>query len=78
LSDPEQRNPAGLVIPTIAPRISAARSQAECDLLRVYPFLKGKTELNFLQAMRWFRSVGLEEVEAQTFVGDVQAPPQWW
>jgi demethylmenaquinone methyltransferase/2-methoxy-6-polyprenyl-1,4-benzoquinol methylase len=39
------------------------------------PFLAGKNpELNFLRSMQWFRSVGLEEITAQTFVGDVQGP----
>ena len=39
------------------------------------PFLKGKSpELHFLQALRWFQESGLEEVKAQTFVGDAQSP----
>jgi demethylmenaquinone methyltransferase/2-methoxy-6-polyprenyl-1,4-benzoquinol methylase len=39
------------------------------------PFLKGKSpELHFLRSLQWFQEVGLEEVEAQTFAGDVQAP----
>lgn len=39
------------------------------------PFLKEKApELNFMRALLWFRNAGLEEVNAQTFVGDVQTP----
>jgi demethylmenaquinone methyltransferase/2-methoxy-6-polyprenyl-1,4-benzoquinol methylase len=39
------------------------------------PFLEGKDpELNFLRAMHWFRQAGLEDIKAQTFVGEVQAP----
>lgn len=39
------------------------------------PFLKGKNpEQHFLRALQWFQEAGLENVEAQTFVGDVQAP----
>ena len=50
-----------------------ARLNATCS--GYIPFLEGKNpELNFLRAMHWFREVGLEEVRAQTFVGDVQAP----
>jgi demethylmenaquinone methyltransferase/2-methoxy-6-polyprenyl-1,4-benzoquinol methylase len=50
-----------------------ARLNATCS--GYIPFLEGKNpELNFLRAIRWFREAGLEEVKAQTFVGDVQAP----
>jgi demethylmenaquinone methyltransferase / 2-methoxy-6-polyprenyl-1,4-benzoquinol methylase len=39
------------------------------------PFLKEKRpEINFMRALRAFHAVGLEEVKAQTFVGDVQSP----
>ncbi|MGE5223754.1 MAG: class I SAM-dependent methyltransferase [Omnitrophica WOR_2 bacterium] len=39
------------------------------------PFMKGKSsELNFLRAPRWFLEAGLEEVSAQTFIRDIQAP----
>ncbi len=39
------------------------------------PFLQGKDPgQHFLQALRWFREAGLEEAEAKTFVGEVQAP----
>jgi demethylmenaquinone methyltransferase/2-methoxy-6-polyprenyl-1,4-benzoquinol methylase len=39
------------------------------------PYLEGKSpELHFLRAMRPFQEVGLEQVQAQTFVGEVQAP----
>jgi demethylmenaquinone methyltransferase/2-methoxy-6-polyprenyl-1,4-benzoquinol methylase len=39
------------------------------------PYLKGKSpELHYLRALRWFREAGLEEVKAQTFVGEVQEP----
>jgi demethylmenaquinone methyltransferase/2-methoxy-6-polyprenyl-1,4-benzoquinol methylase len=39
------------------------------------PFLQEKgPELNFMRALHSFRDAGLEEVEAQTFAGDVQAP----
>ena len=50
-----------------------ARLNATCSAYN--PFFKGKNpELNFLRAVRCFRQAGLEEVKAQTFVGDVQAP----
>jgi len=39
------------------------------------PFLKGKNpEQHFLRSLQWFQEAGLEQVEAQTFAGDVQAP----
>jgi demethylmenaquinone methyltransferase/2-methoxy-6-polyprenyl-1,4-benzoquinol methylase len=39
------------------------------------PFFKGKTpEQNFMRALTTFRQIGLEDVEARTFVGEVQAP----
>jgi len=50
-----------------------ARLNATCS--GYAPFVSGKSpELNFLRALRWFRKVGLVEVRAQTFVGDIQAP----
>jgi demethylmenaquinone methyltransferase/2-methoxy-6-polyprenyl-1,4-benzoquinol methylase len=50
-----------------------ARLNATCS--GYIPYIEGKNpELNFLRAMRWFRDVGLSEVKAQTFVGDVRAP----
>jgi demethylmenaquinone methyltransferase/2-methoxy-6-polyprenyl-1,4-benzoquinol methylase len=39
------------------------------------PFIKDiSAEQNFMQSLRCFRKVGLEDVKAQTFVGDVQTP----
>ena len=53
--------------------ILEAQLNATCSAYR--PFLKGKSpELNFLRALRWFGEAGLEEVKAQTFVGEVQDP----
>jgi len=50
-----------------------ARLNATCS--SYIPFLNGKNpELHFLRALHWFRKVGMEEVKARTFVGDVQAP----
>ena len=50
-----------------------ARLNATCSAYM--PFLKeNPPELNFLRAMHWFQEAGLEEIKAQTFVGDVQAP----
>jgi demethylmenaquinone methyltransferase/2-methoxy-6-polyprenyl-1,4-benzoquinol methylase len=50
-----------------------ARLNATCS--GYLPFLKGKSpELHFPRALRWFQEVGLEDVKAQTFVGDVQTP----
>ena len=50
-----------------------ARLNATCSSYA--PFLNGKgPELHFLRALRWFQEMGLEEVKAQTFVGNVQAP----
>jgi len=50
-----------------------ARLNATCS--GYIPFLRDKhPEVNFLRALTVFRNAGLEEVTAQTFVGDVQAP----
>lgn len=50
-----------------------ARLNATCSAY--IPYLEGvKPELNYLRAMHSFRGAGLEEVTAQTFVGEVQAP----
>jgi demethylmenaquinone methyltransferase/2-methoxy-6-polyprenyl-1,4-benzoquinol methylase len=50
-----------------------ARLNATCSAYM--PFLKGKSpELNFMRALHCFQEVGLEDIKAQTFVGDVQAP----
>ena len=50
-----------------------ARLNATCS--GYIPFLKDKRpEVNFMRAITAFRSAGLEEVEAKTFVGEVQAP----
>lgn len=50
-----------------------ARLNATCS--GYIPFLKEKhPEVNFMRAITAFRSAGLEEVEAKTFVGEVQAP----
>jgi demethylmenaquinone methyltransferase/2-methoxy-6-polyprenyl-1,4-benzoquinol methylase len=50
-----------------------ARLNATCSAY--LPFLKGKCpDQNFLQASRWFQEVGLEHIQAQTFVRTVQAP----
>jgi len=50
-----------------------ARLNATCSAY--LPFLKGiSPELHFIRALHWFREVGLEDVQAQTFVGEVQSP----
>ncbi|MCB8985872.1 MAG: class I SAM-dependent methyltransferase [Ardenticatenaceae bacterium] len=50
-----------------------ARLNSDCSSYT--PFLRGKSpELHFLRGLHWFREVGLEQVRAQTFVGDVQGP----
>jgi len=50
-----------------------ARLNATCS--SYVPIVKGKRpEVHFLRALRWFREAGLEDVRAQTFLGDVQAP----
>lgn len=50
-----------------------ARLNATCSSYT--PYLTGKDpELHFLRALRWFGEMGLAEVKAQTFVGEVQAP----
>lgn len=39
------------------------------------PYLRDKApQLNFMRALKSFQDVGLEDVKAQTFVGDIQAP----
>ena len=50
-----------------------ARLNATCSAY--IPYLEGVApELNFLRAAHSFREAGLDDVQAQTFVGDVQAP----
>ena len=50
-----------------------ARLNATCS--SYLPFLKGTSpELHFPRALHWFREAGLDDVKAQTLVGDVQAP----
>lgn len=50
-----------------------ARLNATCS--GYIPFLKEKSpDLNFMRANHPFRKVGLENVRAQTFVGEVQSP----
>ena len=50
-----------------------ARLNATCSAY--LPFLKGKyPDQNFLRASRWFHEVGLENIQAHTFVRTVQAP----
>jgi len=59
----------------LLPGYPLLESQLNATCSAYLPFLKGKSpELHFLQALRWFQGVGLEEVKAQTFVGDVQSP----
>jgi ubiquinone/menaquinone biosynthesis C-methylase UbiE len=39
------------------------------------PFLKEKSpDLNFMRANHWLREAGLEEIKAQTFIGEVKSP----
>jgi ubiquinone/menaquinone biosynthesis C-methylase UbiE len=48
-----------------------ARLKATCS--GYIPFLKDKSpDTNFMRSLHNFRKVGLEEIKAQTFVGDVQ------
>lgn len=50
-----------------------ARLNATCS--GYIPFLSEKRpDLNFMRASHWLREIGLEDVKAQTFVGEVQAP----
>jgi demethylmenaquinone methyltransferase/2-methoxy-6-polyprenyl-1,4-benzoquinol methylase len=50
-----------------------ARLNATCS--GYIPFLKEKSpDLNFMRASQWFRKAGLEEVKAQTFIGEIQGP----
>jgi ubiquinone/menaquinone biosynthesis C-methylase UbiE len=50
-----------------------ARLNATCSAY--IPYLEGANpELNFLRAAHQFQKTGLEDVQAQTFVGEVQAP----
>jgi len=50
-----------------------ARLNATCSAYA--PLVRGRRpELHFPRALRWFREAGLEELSAQTFVGDVTAP----
>ena len=50
-----------------------ARLNATCSAY--IPYLEGANpELNFLRAAHSLRKAGLEDIQAQTFVGDVRAP----
>jgi demethylmenaquinone methyltransferase/2-methoxy-6-polyprenyl-1,4-benzoquinol methylase len=50
-----------------------ARLNATCS--GYIPFLKEKSpDLNFMRASHWFQKAGLEEVQAQTVVGEIQSP----
>jgi len=50
-----------------------ARLNATCS--GYIPFLKEQSpDLNFMRAGHWFRKAGLENVRAQTFVGEFQSP----
>ena len=50
-----------------------ARLNASCS--SYLPYLKGKNpESHFLRMMHGFRQVGLEDIKAHTFVGEVQDP----
>jgi demethylmenaquinone methyltransferase / 2-methoxy-6-polyprenyl-1,4-benzoquinol methylase len=50
-----------------------ARLNATCS--GYIPFFKEQSpDVNFMRAGHWFRKAGLEEVKAQTFVGEVQSP----
>ena len=43
----------------------------------IAPFLQDKDpQLHFLHALGWFREVGMKDIAARTFVGDVHAPLQ--
>ena len=44
-------------------------------MLGLYPFPeRNKTRQNFSRALGWFQHAGLEQVKAQSFIHDVQAP----
>jgi demethylmenaquinone methyltransferase/2-methoxy-6-polyprenyl-1,4-benzoquinol methylase len=50
-----------------------ARLNATCSAYT--PYLTGKApDLNFARAIHWFRQAGLEAIQAQTFVGNIQSP----
>jgi demethylmenaquinone methyltransferase/2-methoxy-6-polyprenyl-1,4-benzoquinol methylase len=50
-----------------------ARLNATCS--GYIPFFKEKApDSNFMRASYWFRKAGLEEIKAQTFVGEIQSP----
>jgi ubiquinone/menaquinone biosynthesis C-methylase UbiE len=50
-----------------------ARLNATCS--GYIPFLKEKCpDSHFMRALQWFRGASLEDIKAQTFVGEVQSP----
>lgn len=50
-----------------------ARLNATCS--GYIPFFKEQSpETNFMRARHWFRTAGLEDVRAQTFVSEIQSP----
>ena len=59
----------------VLPGYPLLEAQLNATCSSYLPFLKGKSpDLHFPRALRWFREAGLQDVKAQTFVGDVQAP----
>ena len=50
-----------------------ARLNATCSGYIPF-FRKQRPEVNFMRALTAFRNLGLEDVKARTFVGDIQAP----
>jgi len=59
----------------VLPGYPLLEAQLNASCSAYLPFLKGKRpELHFLRGLRWFQEAGLEQVRAQTFVGDVQSP----
>jgi demethylmenaquinone methyltransferase/2-methoxy-6-polyprenyl-1,4-benzoquinol methylase len=50
-----------------------ARLNATCS--GYIPFFKEQSpDLNFMRASHWFRKAGLEQIKAQTFIGEIQSP----
>ncbi len=59
----------------VLPGYSLLEANLNANHSTYLPFLLGKDpELHFLRALRWLQEAGLEDVNAQTFVGDIQAP----
>lgn len=59
----------------LLPGYPLLEARLNADYSAYIPFFKGKTpEQNFMRALTTLRQMGLKDIEARTFVGEVQSP----